>query len=85
MTNLEKIKILNKAGITKDYNLYTIKDKGNEWKIYKIIEADTTGCILVGNEFRDINNDGLVDVTNSKLTMKKLLNELPLEFELEII
>ncbi len=34
---------------------------------------DTTGCILVGSSFSDINGDGFIDVVNSKETLKKLL------------
>lgn len=42
------------------------------------------GCIGVGESFVDLNNDGLKDVTNSKATMKKLLNIMPNEFKLTI-
>lgn len=34
------------------------------------------GCILVGNEHRDINHNGLLDVPNSRLTMNALINEV---------
>jgi len=47
--------------------------------------SDTIGCIIVGNNHTDINNDGCRDVTSSKVTMKKLINYLPKEFELRII
>ncbi len=43
------------------------------------------GCIGVGQSFKDINNDGQLDITNSKNTMKKLLKTLPKEFTLKII
>lgn len=43
------------------------------------------GCVLVGKELKDINKDGLKDVTNSVATMKILNDLLPNEFELEII
>lgn len=46
---------------------------------------DTRGCILVGNGFTDINNDGYRDVTSSKKTMLKLLNTVHGEFELTIV
>lgn len=42
------------------------------------------GCIAVGKDHSDINKDGYLDVTQSKLTMQKLLKLLPLEFELVI-
>lgn len=42
------------------------------------------GCIAVGDSFKDIDNDGLKDVTNSKATLKKLLEITPNEFKLII-
>jgi hypothetical protein len=42
------------------------------------------GCIAVGKDHADINNDGYLDVTSSKLTMSKLLVQLPLIFDLVI-
>ena len=35
--------------------------------------TDILGCILVGESHTDINGDGFRDVTNSKKTLKKLL------------
>jgi hypothetical protein len=32
------------------------------------------GCIAVGEARMDINRDGLIDVTNSKKTMEKILS-----------
>jgi hypothetical protein len=32
----------------------------------------TLGCILVGEDFLDINDDGYPDVTNSGATLQKL-------------
>lgn len=46
--------------------------------------VDTLGCIIAGSDLKDINNDGFIDVVNSKKTMKKLLNILPNEFDLTI-
>ena len=46
---------------------------------------NSTGCILVGSEFRDINHDGKLDVINSKRTLRKMLQILPEEFDLHII
>lgn len=46
--------------------------------------SDSTGCILVGAQLRDLNKDGLLDVTDSKLTMTKLVNLLPEPFKLII-
>jgi len=42
------------------------------------------GCILVGDNLRDINNDGLRDVLNSRKTMDKLYELLPDEFNVKI-
>lgn len=47
--------------------------------------TDTRGCILVGNNFTDINGDGYRDVTSSKKSMQKILKIAPREFELIII
>jgi hypothetical protein len=33
----------------------------------------TLGCVLVGNDFADLNDDGELDVTSSKRTMAKLM------------
>lgn len=46
--------------------------------------SDVEGCILVGDSFTDINNDGLRDVTNSKKTLEKLLNFMPDNFIINI-
>ncbi len=43
------------------------------------------GCVLVGKEHRDINKDGLLDVTNSKATMKALMKHIPKGTEFEVI
>ena len=42
------------------------------------------GCILVGDSIKDINNDGILDVANSKATLSKLLEKLPNELEIFI-
>jgi len=43
------------------------------------------GCILVGMSFTDINKDGLLDVTNSKVTLYRLLESTTDTFLLQII
>jgi hypothetical protein len=43
------------------------------------------GCILVGDAHKDINKDGLLDVVNSKSTLKILVNILPAKFKLKIM
>ena len=35
------------------------------------------GCILVGDSIKDINGDNIPDVTNSRYTLERLLNQLP--------
>ena len=44
----------------------------------------THGCILVGESLTDMNNDGEIDVSNSKLTLGRLMGELPQKFQLVI-
>jgi len=46
---------------------------------------DSTGCILVGKTFADINKDGEMDITASKVTLEKLLYFAPEGFTLEIV
>ena len=48
-------------------------------------KKDTRGCILVGNCFEDINEDGNLDVVGSTDTLNKLLGVLSNEFTLFII
>lgn len=45
---------------------------------------DIEGCILVGNDLKDINKDGHLDVINSKKTLEKLLDLMPDKFTLTI-
>lgn len=42
------------------------------------------GCIGVGKEFKDINNDGVPDIIRSGEALQELINTLPDEFELLI-
>ena len=46
--------------------------------------SDIRGCVLVGEDFKDLNKDGLLDVTNSRDTMTQLLKVLPETFDLNI-
>lgn len=45
---------------------------------------DSTGCILVGKRFSDINGDGQMDITSSKVTLEKLLHFAPEGFTMVI-
>ena len=47
--------------------------------------TNTKGCILLGNDFADINKDGHLDITSSKQTMENFVKIMPQEFELTII
>ena len=42
------------------------------------------GCVLIGSDFSDINNDGLLDVINSRNTLNSFLDLMPHSFKLEI-
>ena len=46
--------------------------------------TQTQGCILVGSDYEDINQDGITDVRESRLTLQKLVNLMPDQFELKI-
>lgn len=46
--------------------------------------TDSLGCILPGSGLADLNKDGLQDVTNSKVTVGKLLELMPQSFYLTI-
>lgn len=48
-------------------------------------KVDIEGCILVGSKFSDINADGELDVIESTITLKKLLEILPDKFKLTIL
>lgn len=42
------------------------------------------GCILVGDGYADIDGDGHLDVTNSRMTLNKIINKAGREFYLMI-
>lgn len=48
-------------------------------------QVDTLGCILPGEYFEDINNDGNIDVGGSTRAMHNLLSILPDKFKLIIV
>jgi len=43
------------------------------------------GCIAVGRKFRDLDGDGVVDVTNSEETLKDLIGQMPAKTELHAL
>lgn len=64
--------------------IYTSPSKGEVYKLRYVVGrtfieihagnfyTDIRGCILVGEEFTYINNDGKLDVTNSRNTLEDL-------------
>ncbi len=46
--------------------------------------TDILGCIIVGVDFADINKDGQLDLTGSKITFDRLMQILPDNFNLII-
>lgn len=71
------------AGMYKLKLEWSPKFKKDLWEIYDVpnrreckfhvanYSKQLNGCIALGQERKDINNDGLTDITNSKNTMKK--------------
>jgi hypothetical protein len=56
-------------------NVYELQDvPGRDYILIHVgnYNKDSNGCILVGDSHADINNDGLKDVTNSRVTLNKL-------------
>lgn len=47
-------------------------------------QSDIRGCILVGEKFIDLDGDGLADITNSRKTMKALMDVAPKGFVLHV-
>ena len=41
--------------------------------------TDILGCILIGSDLADINKDGLLDVTNSKNSVRRLMENVVFE------
>lgn len=46
--------------------------------------TDIQGCILPGQDYFDINHDGLLDVSSSRLALEGLLSQAPQGFKLTI-
>jgi hypothetical protein len=66
---------------------FHVKDvEGREWILIHIGNRydQIRGCILLGNDFVDINSDGHLDVTSSRKTLQRLLKVAPRRFRLLI-
>lgn len=66
---------------------YHIQDvEGRSWILFHTGNYYTQieGCILVGTDFNDINNDGYIDVVNSRVAMDNFLEIAGEEFDLVI-
>lgn len=48
-------------------------------------KTDTSGCILPGLTFADMNGDGTIDIIQSTVALNKMLEVLPDKFELIIV
>ena len=48
-------------------------------------KSDTEGCILVGMNYGDIDENGVTDIIQSRLAMQKLMNMAEDKFELYVI
>ncbi|HLS52353.1 MAG TPA: hypothetical protein VK031_00130 [Tissierellaceae bacterium] len=74
---MDKKRILNSLGIYERYNEYTIVEKEDEYEVYRIMTGDIEGCVLVGYNYKDLDGDGLHDVTDSRAFLNKMLTLLP--------
>jgi len=71
-------------------NGYTIELKDVPDRTYIQIHSGNytrqiLGCFLVGNSVKWLDDDSIPDVTNSVITMRRLLELLPTEFDIEIL
>lgn len=68
-------------------NMYEILNVPNRAgiRIHKANYFDQlSGCIAVGSDFKDTNNDGFLDVIESRITEEKLMSILPSKFQITI-
>ncbi|SFU77068.1 hypothetical protein SAMN05216480_12312 [Pustulibacterium marinum] len=61
--------------------------EGRTWILIHIgnYHTEIKGCVLVGLEHDYVNKDNIIDVKDSGKAMKWLLENMPEEFELEIV
>ena len=75
----------NSPSLGKVFKVFDVPDR-SEILIHKgNYNSNSLGCILVGKEFVDINDDGTTDITGSGATLELMLMHLPAEFEILII
>jgi len=83
----EYLVVKRKAFPKRNYDHFHIQNVPNrDWILIHIGNkvSQILGCILVGEEFKDINKDGIIDVVNSTVTLKMLYAILPEKFKLII-
>lgn len=66
------------------FHILDVPDRSHILIHHGNFNSQIKGCVLVGEELRDINIDGLPDVSNSRATMEVLLDRLPETFTLRI-
>lgn len=52
---------------------------------YGNFNTDTKGCILIGDGFAKINKDSLMDLTNSRKSLQKLMSYISDDDKIELI
>ena len=73
----------NKYGVT-CFRVLNVVGRTSISGHYGNFTKDILGCLIFGDSIADINNDGVPDVTNSKVTLSKLIDKLPDRFQMII-
>jgi hypothetical protein len=79
--------VKRKAHANRPYDHFHITNvKNRSWILIHTgnFSRQVLGCVLVGDKHVDLDKDGLIDVANSTVTLKRLYALLPDEFELTI-
>lgn len=79
--------VKRKGFATRPYDHFHVTDVPyRNWILIHIANyvSQILGCIIVGSEHKDINKDGLLDITDSAKTLKALYDIMPDKFELTI-
>lgn len=79
------IKVYNHPKYGNCFEILNVKNRTDILSHFGNYKKDTRGCILPGEGFTDIDNDGLLDVTYSRDTIRKIWNITPDKFTIEII